>query len=154
VFLTVVSPDKLVVRADAEEKELPGLKPGVAARLTLPAFPDRKLPGKLTRVGAAPQQGKFEVLIELDGGKADGLLPGMTCSARIVTARKESALTVPTSAVFEDDADDSKYVYLPAKSEKEKPQKRTVKVGLTAGDRVEILTGLSEDDEILASKPN
>src|SRR5581483_10553787 len=99
----------------------------------------------------APQGGKFEVRIEPDGDKAAGLVPGMTCSVRFVTARKESALTVPASAVFEDD-DDAKYVYRPGKAGG-KPQKKTVKVGITAGDRVEIVEGLSEGDEILASKP-
>jgi hypothetical protein len=44
-------------------------------------------------------------------------------------------------------------VYLPAKSDKEQPQKRAVRVGLTSGERVEILEGLAEGEAILASKP-
>jgi len=151
VFLTVVAPSPVVVRADAEEKELPGLKPGLAGKVTPTADPEKKLPAKLARIAPAPQGGKFEVRIEPDGDKAAGLVPGMTCSVRFVTARKESALTVPASAVFEDD-DDAKYVYRPGKAGG-KPQKKTVKVGITAGDRVEIVEGLSEGDEILASKP-
>jgi HlyD family secretion protein len=151
VFLTIVDPTRVVIRAEIEEKELAGLKPGVEGRVTPTAFPDRKVPAKLARVAAAPQQGKFEVRVELSG-EAEGLVPGMTCSVRFVTARKEAALTVPASAVFEDDADESRYVYLPARGDG-KPRKRTVKVGLTAGDRVEILEGLDEGDEILASKP-
>ncbi|HEY1378466.1 MAG TPA: HlyD family efflux transporter periplasmic adaptor subunit, partial [Gemmataceae bacterium] len=153
VFLTILSPSKLVVRADAEEKELPGLKPGLAGRLAPTADPDRKRPAKLARVAAAPQGGKFEVRIEPDGEKADGLVPGMTCAVRFVTVRREGALTVPASAVSDDDAEDAKVVYLPAKSDKEQPQKRAVRVGLTSGERVEILEGLAEGEAILASKP-
>jgi HlyD family secretion protein len=151
VFLTVVAPTPLVVRADVEEKELPGLKAGTTGKLTPTADPEKKLPAKLTRIASAPQSGKFEVRIELDGNKPAGLVPGMTCSARFVTARKENTLTVPASAVFEDD-DEAKYVYRPGKAG-EKPEKRTVKVGITAGDRVEIVEGLAEGDEILTSKP-
>lgn len=150
VFITVVAPTPLVVRAEAEEKELPGLKAGTAGKVTPTADPEKKLGAKLTRIAAAPQGGKFELRIELDG-KAAGLVPGMTCAARFVTARKEDALTVPASAVFEDD-DEAKYVYRPAKGSG-RPRKQVVKVGITAGDRVEIVEGLTAGDEILASKP-
>src|SRR5262245_49232472 len=151
VFLTIVSPNKLVVRAEAEEKELPGLKSGLAGRLTPTADPDRKRLSKLARVASAPLSGKFELRIEPDGEAVEGLVPGMTCSVRFVTARKESALSVPAASVFTDEAEDVKYVYRPVRSGK--PEKRTVKVGLTSGERVEILEGLTDGDEILASKP-
>jgi HlyD family secretion protein len=150
VFITVVNPAQVVVRAEAEEKELPGLKSGAPGKVTPTADPDKKLAAKLTKVAAAPSGGKFELRIELDDRPAS-LVPGMTCSARFVTARKESALTVPSSAVFEDD-DEAKYVYRPGKGSA-KPEKKTVKVGITSGDRVEIVEGLSDGDEILASKP-
>ncbi|HEV3436609.1 MAG TPA: HlyD family efflux transporter periplasmic adaptor subunit, partial [Gemmata sp.] len=150
VFLTVVSPGKLVVRADVEEKELSGLKPGLTGRLTPTAFPDKKVPCELVRVAGVPHESKFEVRIKLDG-KADGLVPGMTCSVRIVTAKKKAALTVPSSAVFEDVTEDIHYVYRPTKGGKN--EKKTVTVGITSGDRIEILEGLAEGDEILASKP-
>jgi multidrug efflux pump subunit AcrA (membrane-fusion protein) len=151
VFVTVAAPTPLVIRADAEEKELPGLKPGTAGKVTATADPEKKLPAKLARIAPAPQGGKFEVRIELDGDNPAGLVPGMSCSARFVTARKENALTVPASAVFEDD-DEAKYVYRPGKAGG-KPQKQTVKVGITAGERVEIVEGLKAGDEILTSKP-
>jgi multidrug efflux pump subunit AcrA (membrane-fusion protein) len=151
VFLTVVTPNKLVVRADAEEKDLPGLKAGLAGRLTPTADPVRRCAAKLARVSAAPLGGKFELRVEPDGEAVDGLVPGMTCSVRFVTARKERTLTVPAASVFTDEAEDVKYVYRPVKGGK--PEKRTVKVGPASGERVEIVDGLAEGDEILASKP-
>jgi multidrug efflux pump subunit AcrA (membrane-fusion protein) len=151
VFLTIITPNKLVVRAEADEKELPGLKSGLTGRLTPTADPDHKRAAKLARVAAAPLNGKFELRVEPDGEPMDGLLPGMTCAVRFVTARKERALSVPAASVFTDEAEDLKYIYRPVRGGK--PEKRTVKVGLTSGDRVEIVDGLSEGDEILASKP-
>ena len=86
-------------------------------------------------------------------GEPEGMIPGMGCTVRLVTAKKEAALTVPATAVFTDDGDDeARYVYRPAKGDG-KPEKQTVKVGLTVGDKVEILDGLAAGDEILASKP-
>lgn len=149
VVLSVVGAGKLTVRAEAEEKELPGLKADLAAKVTPTAFPDQRLAAKLARVGAAPQAGKFELLVELTGDAPAGLVAGMTCSVRLVTARKETAILVPAAAVSEDDGDH--FVYKPKAGDK--PEKVAVKVGLTAGDRVEILDGLAAGDEILASKP-
>jgi multidrug efflux pump subunit AcrA (membrane-fusion protein) len=103
----------------------------------------------VAKVSAAPLGGKFEVRFDLEGA-AEGLVPGMTASVRVVTARKEDALSVPASAVFTDDDGETRYVYLAGKG---KPEKRTVKVGITAGDRVEIVEGLAEGDAILPTKP-
>jgi RND family efflux transporter MFP subunit len=148
VLLSVVGTSKLTIRAEADEKELPGLKPDVAAKVTPTAFPNQRLAGKVGRVGAAPQGGKFEVLIELTADAPAGLVPGMTCSVRLTTAKKDAALTVPASAVSDDDGDSVVYVLKGGK-----PTKVPVTLGLTAGDRVEILDGLSAGAEILASKP-
>jgi multidrug efflux pump subunit AcrA (membrane-fusion protein) len=74
----------------------------------------------------------------------------MACTIKLVTYRKANALTVPATAVFSDD-DESFYVYLPAKEGK--PRKVTVRVGKTADGKTEILDGLKDGDEILASKP-
>ena len=149
-FMSIVPRRKLTVRAEAEEKELPGLTPGLAGRLAPSAFPDEKLNVKIDRVGGAPLNGRFEVFVVLDGD-AKRLVPGMTGSLRFVTARKTHALTVPASAVFEDEIDESRYVYRPGPMGKS--AKHVVKVGIRSGDRIEIVEGLREGDEILASKP-
>ncbi|MBX9628605.1 MAG: HlyD family efflux transporter periplasmic adaptor subunit [Gemmataceae bacterium] len=151
VFLTVVDPGKVAVRADADEKERARLKAGQAARYSPTADPDGKLAGEVAAVGAAPLGGRFEVRVKLDG-KADGLVPGTTGSVRVVTAKKESAVTVPAAVVFSDDDGDGKYVYLPA-ADGAKPKKKPVTVGLTAGDKVEITDGLAAGDEVLTAKP-
>ena len=112
VFMTLLPLGKIVVMADVEEKELPGLTPGLHGRITPTAFPDEKLSAKLKSVALAPLNGKFEILIDLEGKPLPSLVPGMACSIRFVTARKPNALTVPSSAVFEDSAEETHYVYL------------------------------------------
>lgn len=150
VVVTVVAPGKLTVRAEADEKELAGLKVGLAGKLTPTAFPDKKVAVELTKVATAPLGGRFELRAEVDGDAA-GLVPGMTGQLRLVTAKKAEAVLVPASAVFEDD-DEGKYVYRPAVGDA-KPKKQPVKTGQTAGDKVEIVDGLKDGDEVLASKP-
>jgi multidrug efflux pump subunit AcrA (membrane-fusion protein) len=65
-----------------------------------------------------------------------------------VTAyRNDTALTLPSSAVFGDD-DEEHFVYRSSGGDKV-----VVKVGKTAGDRTEILDGLKEGDEVRTSRP-
>jgi multidrug efflux pump subunit AcrA (membrane-fusion protein) len=150
VFLTVMSPGKASVRAEVEEKELAGLKAGLTGRLTPTAYPDKKLPCELTRVARAPHEGKFVVAVKLTG-PAEELVPGMTCSIRFVTAKKADALTVPATAVFEDVAEDVHYVWVPTKDGKH--VKKAVTVGITSGDRTEIVKGLAAGEEVYSAKP-
>ena len=150
VFLTVVPVGKLIVRADAEEKDLPGLKPGLSGKATPNAMPDQKLAVAVSRIASAPLNGKFEIRSDLSEAPA-GLVPGMTCSLRFVTSKKDTAVTVPAAAVQDDDDGETKFVYLPGKDGK--GEKKMVKVGLTVGEKVEILDGLKAGEEILPAKP-
>jgi multidrug efflux pump subunit AcrA (membrane-fusion protein) len=79
----------------------------------------------------------------------------MACSVKIVPYRKRDALTVPATAVFEDDWADtlSYYVYLAKPDKDGNYPKLTVKIGKSAGGKTEIINGLAEGDEILISKP-
>lgn len=149
VLLTVISKGRLFLHVEADEKESGEVKVGQSVRVAPTRFPGRKLSGRVHRVSSIPQGGKFEVLVALGDELLDGIVPGLTGSAKIVTAQKENALSVPSSAVFEDPDTDASYVYLPG----EPPQKRPVKTGLVAGDKTEIVEGLAEGDEILAARP-
>ena len=151
IFLTVVDPGKVAVRAEADEKERAALKAGQVARYSPTADPDGKLAGKVATVAVAPLGGRFEVKLTLDG-KADGLVPGTTGSVRVVTGKKDGAVTIPASAVYSDDDGDGKYVYRPG-ADGAKPKKQPVTTGLTAGDKVEITDGLADGDEVLTTKP-
>ena len=99
--------------------------------------------------------GKFDVIADVElAPDAAFIKPGMACSLKFTTYRAHEALTVPSSAVFEDEADDgtmNHVVYLPGKEGK--PEKKTIKTGKTAGGKTEILAGLLAGDEILSSKP-
>jgi HlyD family secretion protein len=149
VFITVVDPAKLLVRATVDEKELATVTPGAVAKVTPTALPDTRLPAKVKDVLSAPLgAGAFDARLELEGSKAPALTAGMTCTARLVHYRKADALTVPVAAVFHDE--DEAYVYVDGK---DKSQKRTVKAGHTSGERVEILEGLHEGDVVRLTKP-
>jgi multidrug resistance efflux pump len=149
VVLTIVSTGRLFLHAEADEKESAALTVGQTARISPTRFPARRLGGRLDRVSAIPQGGKFEVLVALTDESPAGIVPGLTGAVTVVTGVNENALHVPTSAVFDDPDADAPYVYLAG----DKPQKKTVKIGLVAGDKTEIVDGLTEGEEILSAKP-
>ena len=149
VVMTIISRGKPLLHADVDEKEIAELKTGQPARIALTISPQRKLNGKVHRVVPVPQGGKYEVLIAVTDDVPEALVPGMTGSAKIITSQNDAALSVPSTAVFEDADTESFYVYLPGDT----PQKKVVKTGLVTGGKTEILEGLKEGDEILAAKP-
>jgi HlyD family secretion protein len=154
VFLTIVKQRPLFVQAVVEEKDLHWLHPGLTGKAGVAAFPDQRLAVRVTEVSGVPQPGGgfLARLAVTAGADADALQPGMACTVKVTAYQKKDALKVPAAAVFTDDGeDDGHYVYLAARDGK--PEKRSVKVGKTAGDRTEIREGLQEGDEILLVRP-
>jgi multidrug efflux pump subunit AcrA (membrane-fusion protein) len=150
VFMTVVQPRPLFVRATVEEKDVAAVTPGSACKVTPAAAPDAKLGGKVEKVGAIPIGGNFEVRVSVDAAD-ESLVPGMACTVKVVPYVREEAVVVPAVAVFEDELNDGKhYVY---KVGANGPERRPVAIGKRAGGRAEVTGGLKAGDEILLSKP-
>jgi hypothetical protein len=159
VFITVVAPRPIDIRVTVDEKDLhaltaPGLPGGV---VTTAVDPKHRLAARLSSVLPIPREpGKFDAVFALDMGEDQPVIkPGMACSVKLVLYRKADALTVPATAVFEDDWAEAPafHVYL-AKADKDGTHvNRTVKTGKSGGGRTEIVAGLFEGDEILTAKP-
>jgi multidrug resistance efflux pump len=160
VFLTVVAPRPVLVRALVDEKELHHLagRDELKGRATPAVDASLSLPARLSRLVSVPREaGKFEVLAEVEPGPDAAIIkPGMACTLRFATYRAASALSVPASAVADEDAEDGSVVhvvYVPAKEKDGKPQRRVVKAGKSAGGRTEILSGLHAGEQVFSSKP-
>jgi HlyD family secretion protein len=158
VFITVVAPRPLVVRSSVDEKDLHHLsgRAELKGRITPAAEPALSLLARLTSLVSVPREpGKFEVLADVELGPDAALLkPGMACTLKITTYRTGSALTVPSSAVSDEEDEDGSVhhvVYLPGRDGK--PIARTVKTGKTSGGKTEIVSGLEAGDEIFTTKP-
>jgi multidrug efflux pump subunit AcrA (membrane-fusion protein) len=150
VFLTVVSPKVSRVRVEVEEKNLHLLEAGVRGEANAVAYPDDEFEVRVESVDTVPiAPGKFVGRLTLPAPSEGPYVPGMKCEVELVTLEKKSAIAVPKSAVFEDEATGDDVVYLHGK----KPEKRAVKKGPESGDRVLIVSGLKEGDEILLEKP-
>jgi HlyD family secretion protein len=91
-----------------DETEVVQVKRGQRAEVSVDAFPDSALGGSVIEVGNSAynpgvlgsQESKdFRVKVLLDSTRIVGLRPGLSVSAKIETARKDSALAVPIEAL-------------------------------------------------------
>jgi multidrug resistance efflux pump len=150
VIMTVVHPDKLVLRATVPEADVARLKTGQEGQAAPVASPDRKVSVKLESLGFVPLPGGgFAAQCSI--GRANGvrLMPGMNCKITFDGSRSGEVLIVPKEAVFPEGAD--RFVYLAERGGA--PEKRAVKTGGTDDKNIEIEEGLSAGDVVLGKKP-
>jgi multidrug efflux pump subunit AcrA (membrane-fusion protein) len=155
VVMTVVQARPLWIRSSVTEADLEKVRPGMKATVRPAAFPDMLLAATVARVDAVPAGAdSFEARLELKlDEKAAALVPGMTCTVKLVPYLDKAALVAPAKAVFSDELDEEKsYVYVTGDGGKTSA-KRPVTVGKRSEERVEIVRGLAEGDAILLERP-
>jgi len=91
VFMTILNPDKLVLRAIVPESELSNFKEGQKGQAAPIAAPDKKLAVKLEELGYVPAPGGgFEARLSLEADDDLRLMPGMTCKVTLNAAEKKA----------------------------------------------------------------
>lgn len=133
----------LRITADVDEEDILKVKRGQVALLKADAIAGQVLEGIIADITPKgdPVNKNFRVRIALPADTP--LMIGMTIEVNIVTDKSENALVVPAEAV-NDNA-----VWIAGA----KPVKTTVKIGKSDGKVVEILSGLTGNETILARAP-
>jgi multidrug resistance efflux pump len=151
VLMTIVQPGGLHIQSNISEKELIEIHPDHEATITPTADPELHLSARVAHIASAPgSSNKFPVRLDADLTNAPPwLVAGMTCEAKLVVYDNLQAITVPTILVQTDKKDDQIKYVLVLEGEKEKPSRRTVKLGRKQGKVVEILEGLAAGDRIV-----
>lgn len=100
--------DLSIIEAEIEvdETDIVNVKLGQKAEVKVDALPDQALPGAVTEVGNSAirpvgQQREakdFKVVVQLDD-PPEVLRPGLSCTAEITTATRESVLVIPIQAL-------------------------------------------------------
>lgn len=151
VIFTVINPEKLVVRSSIDEDKIRFLKNGVAGTAVMKFDKDVQMPVAVKAIKNVPMSGgKFDCMFDINNLNNSNatVLPAMSCKVSIKVHENNNAIVVPKASVFSDD-EINHYVY----TDDEQPQRKAVKVGMTSGDDIEILEGLTDGDKILKAKP-
>jgi membrane fusion protein (multidrug efflux system) len=144
--------DPLVARIQVTEKDFGKIDVGQTARISVEAFPDRDFAGMVKMISPVvdPESGTVKVTVEVPRPK-DGLLrPGMFASVFIITETRKRTLVIPKKALVLEGAGNQVFVYeIDAESGQGKAQRKTVQIGFTDSDRLEVVSGLSEGDQVI-----
>jgi HlyD family secretion protein len=107
VLLTIADMSVIQAEVEVDETDLPTIRMGQPAKVTIDAMPGQTFPGKVTEIGnspiqttggsAATQATNFKVVVTLDKEIAE-VRPGFTCTAEITTAVRDNAIAVPIQA--------------------------------------------------------
>ena len=103
VLMTIADFSILEAHVEVDETDIPSVRLGQTAVITIDALPDTTYPGHVTEIGNSPIQGgglgtsqatNFEVVVTLDGD-VPGVRPGFTATADIQTAVRTNVVAVP-----------------------------------------------------------
>lgn len=137
-------PTQLVGQAD--EKFLGLLSVGQAARVTVDAFPQQPFDARLLRIAPGVDASRGTVEVKFDVPESPAFLrEDMTLSLQVVVGSRDSALTLPASAVL-GAGRDARVRRIVEGSVREQP----VTIGLRTFEWVEIVGGLADGDTVLA----
>jgi len=180
VLYTVADLSSLIIRVKLNEVDIAKVTVGQPVRVTLDAYPQRTFTGKVTFVAPAAELVEkikvFKVEIELDQLGPE-FRTGMSANVEILGEKRDGALSIPLEALQRRDgqtvafqlkkglkADQirdakdglsgrSKFIWL-ADHWKEYFEAVPVKAGVATLERVEILSGLTEGDEVALEDPS
>jgi HlyD family secretion protein len=147
--IDVIDTSSIYVSAPMDEVDSARLKAGQPARVAVDAYPNKRFPGHVVRVGkyvldVEEQNRTVEIEVELDDASfAATLLPGTSADVEVILDTHESVLRIPSSALLSGD----KVLRLDGRTLAERP----VQVGLKNWDVTEITSGLAEGDRVVTS---
>jgi HlyD family secretion protein len=149
VLMSIADTSRMHLLGVVDENEIADVNVGMEARIRTETYPDRVFPGRVRKIASIGDRKenvtsfKVEVAV-LEGVEA--LRPKMSADADIVAEVHDDALVLPeTTLLYEGD---DIVVEVVERSSAAALVRRPVKIGISSGDRVEILEGASAGDEV------
>ena len=142
--LELVRLDPLRLVLEVGERDAARVRAGQVVRALIEGQ-EQELTGTVTRLAPTLARDTRVLVLEVElRVDRPGLRPGAFAEGRVVVAEEERALSMPGAAVVSFAGLDKAFVVRDGKSEE-----RRVVLGRRAGERVEVLSGLAEGDEVV-----
>jgi HlyD family secretion protein len=172
LLMTVSDLSVIQVNVQVDETDVVRLHVGDSTEITIDAFPDTTFTGRVTEISqsssrltaatAADRAVDYDVEITLDNPPPD-VRPDLSATAKIVTATRDSTLSIPIIALTVRENTPISSETAPADTTKGKKetegvfviqggiaQFRPVKVGIAGEEHFEVLEGIALGDSIVA----
>jgi HlyD family secretion protein len=187
-IMTIADMSLITAEVKVDETDIVNVKLNQNADITIDAMPGKTFKGHVIEIGntailrstgvaasqsaVSSQEAKdFKVVVALDN-PPDEIRPGLSCTAKVITATRNQSLTIPIQALTVRQKGDLEAVkegapketptYTPAqeKARKEevqgvfvvvngKAEFRKLETGITGATDIEVTTGLKEGEEII-----
>ena len=142
--------DRVRLQANVAQSDAVNINPGATVVATVPGSNIPPIKGKITSIFPQANSQTRTVTVEAVIDNPDGqLLSGKFLEMKIVTARKPNAITVPQAAVVEFQDQPSVWVV-----EGDTVTAQPVTLGMSTGDRVEVIGGLESGQAVVISGQN
>ena len=141
----IIDLSRVWIDADVFEKDLPRVRPGQEVKLKVTAFPESTFSGKVILINSVVDPETRTVKVRTEVPNPDGRLkPDMFANVQIVTDVNRAAISIPQSAVLNDEGKTIVFV-----ADGNGYKKRQVQAGIQNNDRVEIVDGLTAGDKVV-----
>ena len=151
---SIIDPNSIYFQSKIDQEDVPKIKIGDKTTIKIDSFSDKFFESKIDYISFIPAKGESSTVYEVRFSlpkENDNLQYriGMDGDAVISLKEVENALTIPIDTLHQDG--DKVYVLV---KETEKPEltKKYIKTGIETDNIVEVLEGLSENDQIVISK--
>ena len=147
---TIADLNKMIFEGKVDEAEVGKLRVGMPLEVNLGAIEDQALEAQLKFIAPKgnEEQGAVQFIIEADLFLNDSIFvrAGYSANASLVLERKDSIMAIPEALLQFDRETEEPYVEV--QTEDQKFERRDVEIGISDGVNVEIISGLTEEDQI------
>jgi len=185
-IMTIADMSLITAEVKVDETDIVNVQVGQTANISIDAIPNRTFTGKVTDIGntailrssglaasqsaTSSQEAKdFKVVVALDSPPEE-IRPGLSCSAKIVTATRRNVLSIPIQALTVRKRGDLAPAQDGVQASSETPAQRArdneeiqgvfvvkdgradfrkVDTGITGATDIEVLNGLEENQQII-----
>lgn len=150
---TIADLSKMIFEGKVDEGEVGKLEVGTPLKITLGALEGTELDAKLKFIApkGIEETGAVQFKIEGDVEVSDDVFirAGYSANASIVLEKKENVLVIPEALLQFDKTTNKPYVELAVGAEADqKFERKDIEIGISDGVNVEILSGLTEEDNV------
>ena len=152
VVASVAKFDPLLARIQVTEKDFGKITVGQTARITVEAAPEREFTGTVKMISPVvdPESGTVKVTVEIPRTDASLLRPGMFASVYIITETRRNTLVIPKKALVLEGEGNQVFTFeTDPESGRGQAQRKRIEIGFTDSDRLEILSGLSQGEQVI-----
>ncbi len=141
---------KMIFEGKVDEGEVAKLQVGTDLKISLGAIEDEELDAKLKFIApkGVEEAGAVQFKIEGDVVVKEGVFirAGYSANASIVLEKKDSILVIPEALLQFDKKTDKPYVEVSVGDQKW--ERKDIETGISDGVNIEIVSGITEEDEI------